>query len=401
MTDEASAARPRVPAPARRTPHYVPPARRSRRAPARHHAPAWANSKALCVALVVMGLLVSGAVAVAAVTLHGSTATGTGCTAGTCPADQPRDRVPAGAAQPGSVACPPSAAVSGAPGGSPVAPGSSPGALAGGCAASPSTSASPSASAAPSTTAPAAPSNPKADPSGQVMPVGDLPGWRQIFTDNFATDVALGSFPSAVSSRWTGYADGAKDTSGNGTYYPSKVISVHGGLLTMNIHTENGVHLVAAPEPRLPGAGRGSGAQTYGRYAIRFRSDAIPGYKAAWLLWPNSDNWDEGEIDFPEGDLDERFQAFAHHVGDPQDSDAYSTGTTFTSWHTAIIEWAPQSITFILDGRTIGKATDSDHIPTTPFRWVLQTETQLGGGAPSSSAAGNVQIDWIAVYARA
>ena len=26
------------------------------------------------------------------------------------------------------------------------------------------------------------------DPSGQAMPVGDLPGWHQIFADNFAND---------------------------------------------------------------------------------------------------------------------------------------------------------------------------------------------------------------------
>jgi hypothetical protein len=32
------------------------------------------------------------------------------------------------------------------------------------------------------------------------------------------------------------------------------------------------------------------------------------------------------------------------------------------------------------------------------MHWVLQTETSLSGSAPSDSAAGNVQIDWVAVY---
>jgi hypothetical protein len=32
------------------------------------------------------------------------------------------------------------------------------------------------------------------------------------------------------------------------------------------------------------------------------------------------------------------------------------------------------------------------------MHWVLQTETQLSGGAPSDSAAGHVQIAWVAVY---
>jgi len=37
-------------------------------------------------------------------------------------------------------------------------------------------------------------------PSGQAMPVGNLPGWTQIFTDDFTTNVPLGSFPEAVSA---------------------------------------------------------------------------------------------------------------------------------------------------------------------------------------------------------
>jgi hypothetical protein len=38
------------------------------------------------------------------------------------------------------------------------------------------------------------------DPSGEAMPVGDLPGWRQIFTDNFATtsDFNVGDVGASV-----------------------------------------------------------------------------------------------------------------------------------------------------------------------------------------------------------
>src|SRR5215472_1874929 len=32
-------------------------------------------------------------------------------------------------------------------------------------------------------------------PSGEPMPVGDIPGWHQVFSDDFTTDVPLGSFP--------------------------------------------------------------------------------------------------------------------------------------------------------------------------------------------------------------
>ena len=68
----------------------------------------------------------------------------------------------------------------------------------------------------------------EAAPSGEAMPVGDLPGWKQIFTDDFTTDVPLGSFPKAVTTKWGVYVDGGKDTSKHGTYMPSKVVSIAG-----------------------------------------------------------------------------------------------------------------------------------------------------------------------------
>ena len=58
--------------------------------------------------------------------------------------------------------------------------------------------------------------------SSTAMPVGNLNGWRQIFTDDFTTDVPLGSFPGPYAKKWTSYT-GFDDTSGNGTYDMYKV----------------------------------------------------------------------------------------------------------------------------------------------------------------------------------
>jgi beta-glucanase (GH16 family) len=133
-------------------------------------------------------------------------------------------------------------------------------------------------------------------------------------------------------------------------------------------------------------------------YAMRFKADQVPGYKTAWLLWPDSENWADGEIDFPEGNLTGTISAYMHHKGDPQAQDGYSTGATYATWHTAVIEWTPQSVTFYLDGRVIGTSTDAAVIPSTPMHWVLQTETRTSGGPPSDSAAGHVRIDWVTAY---
>lgn len=237
------------------------------------------------------------------------------------------------------------------------------------------------------------------DPSGQPMPVGDLPGWHQVFADNFATPVPLGSFPSAVSSRWGAYPDGWPDTTGHGHYYCSRVCSVSGGVLDLHLHTENGIHMVAAPYPKIPGASAKNG-MLYGRYVVRFRSDPLVGYKTAWLLWPDSETWPrDGEIDFPEANsLNLPICAYMHHQGGtgPSDQDAYCSSALYNTWHTAVTEWTPGRVTFILDGQALG--TSTSRVPNTPMHYVLQTETSLKDYVPADSTVGDVQIDWVAVY---
>jgi beta-glucanase (GH16 family) len=235
------------------------------------------------------------------------------------------------------------------------------------------------------------------DPSGKRAPVGDISGWRQVFVDDFAKRVRLGDFGPATSPRWRPYPYPWKDTSKNGTYWPQKGLSVHDGVLDIWLHTETvnsaATHIVNAPQPVLRSVSRG---QLYGRYAIRFKADPVPGYKTAWLLWPDSGERREGEIDFPEGNLSEMIYAYLH----PKEGStqyAYPTGATYRSWHTAVIEWLADRCTFTLDGKVIGTATSG--IPDTPMHWVIQTETELKGQAPVEAASGHVYIDWVAVYA--
>ncbi len=240
----------------------------------------------------------------------------------------------------------------------------------------------------------------KTSPSGQTMPIGDIPGWHQIFDEDFNTNVPTGSFPGSVyASKFTAYPDGTQDTAGHqgapSRYYPSKVASVSNGLLNLYLHTENGTPMAAAILPALPGN------HLYGKYTICFRSDTLPGFKVAWLLWPNSGNWPhDGEIDFPESGLDETIKAFMHHLNGASgsDQDAYNSTASYTSWHTASIEWSPNEVNFILDGQSIG--TSTARIPDTPMQWVLQTESCLPT-CPTATTAGKLQIDWMTAYSPA
>jgi len=237
------------------------------------------------------------------------------------------------------------------------------------------------------------------DGASSTMPVGDLPGWRQIYTDDFTTNVALGSFPTAVSSKWGAYPSPWHDTSGYGTYTPGKVVSVAGGVLTKHIHTENNVRMVAAITPEVPGTSQNG--LLYGRFAARFRSDSLPGYKVAWLLWPDSgDNIGDGEIDFPETNLDKASMwAFVHRtdaIGIDQSS--FNVSSDMSAWHNVVIEWSPNLVVFLLDGVEVGRT--SERVPATAMHWVLQTETAMDlTAAPSATVAGDVQLDWVAVWA--
>lgn len=248
----------------------------------------------------------------------------------------------------------------------------------------------PPASTPPATVPPA--DRPACVGSCAAMPRGDLPGWSQVFADDFLTDVPVGAFPGTVyGDDWGAYRDGWPDTTDNGTYMPSKVLSVHDGVLDMFIHTENGVHLVSAPTPKVP-AGR------YGRYSVRFRADPLHGYRTAWLLWPDNEELpDDSEIDWPEGNLDETMFARMHYVHPTDAQSKFHTSATFTDWHIATTIWTPRRVTFELDGRVIGSS--STQVPHKPMHWVLQTETSTDTGVvPDDATAGHVLVDWVVAY---
>jgi hypothetical protein len=231
-------------------------------------------------------------------------------------------------------------------------------------------------------------------PSGAPIPSSDLPGWKLIFADDFLVDAPLGGFPGAAYvNSWTAYPNGWHDTSGNGVYSPARTLSVSDGVLIIDVHTENGVHYVSAPEP-MKGIGH-----LYGRYSVRFRATQMTAdYKTAWLLWPDSERWPAGgEIDFPEANLNASFNAFAHYANPAGGQDAFSSnGATYADWHTATIEWSPGRVTFLLDGTRLGSSVTD--VPSTPMHWVLQTETNLDGVAPSALSVGRLEIDWVAVW---
>lgn len=224
------------------------------------------------------------------------------------------------------------------------------------------------------------------------LPIGDLPGWKQIFTEDFDAPVARGSFPGPYANKWVSY-DGFPDTSHRGDYDQS-IISAHDGVLDLNLHTENGRPLGAAPLPLVDGPG-----QVYGRYSVRMKSDPLPGYGLGFIMWSDAENWSDGEIDFPEGGLDDVAKGFNHCLGDHPERNCYfmpNATTDYTVWHTYTTEWRPSSIKFFIDGMLVGQTTNN--IPYKPLHWVMQVATDGGPKPPESWVNGHLLINWVSIY---
>lgn len=252
-----------------------------------------------------------------------------------------------------------------------------------------------------------------ADLSGQAMPTGDIPGWRQVFADNFGPNATpetvprgafsgcqsdpnvmaqacagLQPYPSAY-AHWFAYPDGWGSPSG-GTYLPSTTVQIGAGVLGM--HLTGGS--IAAVEPKIPGGVAPGGGLLYGRYSVRAAFQNAPGYHVSFLLFPDDDIWPaHGEIDFPEFDTgDTSVTAFVHHEGatSGSDQDAWNSPKMDTSaWHIYTINRLPGRVEFWVDSTLIG--TSTSRLPAHPMHWVLQMN--YGGG-------GNVYvgIDWAVAY---
>ncbi|ARC57365.1 Beta-glucanase [Frondihabitans sp. 762G35] len=237
-----------------------------------------------------------------------------------------------------------------------------------------------------------------------TMPVGTVSSngttWKPVVSQDFTKTAGIGQFASVYGAAWNGYSS-FSDTSGKGLYAPSRVLSAKNGSLDFSLHSQSGRPMVAAPMPN------GYKPQTYGRYAIRFRTDAVAGYKMAFLLWPTSDDWNDGEIDWPDGNLAGNAYAASAVKGSYKngkmtfDGPPHSASPVVgTGWHTAVTEWTPGKVRWYWDGRMIGQTSNAAGVPTKPMRWTLQAETNTDGKTVSTTAKGHIQVDWVVQYSR-
>ena len=228
-----------------------------------------------------------------------------------------------------------------------------------------------------------------------AMPIGNVVSngrtWTQSYAENFNTPAALGTVLSTY-PELKAYA-GFRDTSGKGLYAPDKVLSVANGNLDFDLHSENGQPLVATvlPDDYAP--------HMTGRFEMRFKADSIVGYKFVAMFWPENNDFNDGEIDWPEGNLTGAIFASSKVPGTAATGvKQYITpqrAVDLSDYHTTTIEWDKSEVRFYLDGRQIGSTSV---LPTTPMRVTLQAETTIGKSAVPPSASGHIDIDWISIW---
>lgn len=249
-------------------------------------------------------------------------------------------------------------------------------------------------------------------PPVPLPPWGVTPaGWALEHSTTFDEPVPLGAWhsydqaPVAAYPYLKPYSDGWADTNGkpidkggrggSSRYEPSTVLEVSGGRLVAHLHNDGAGERSAALVV--------GGNQVSGRYFVEFRADALPGFKTAFLLWPDKDeNWPRmGEVDFPEGSLNGTIGGFMHRQDATWggDQDFAATGARYTDRHTALIEWvAGQRVTYVLDGLRIAEWTS--RVPKGPMHWVLQLEANIGGERAPKGTRGVFEIFSLAMWSK-
>jgi hypothetical protein len=243
-------------------------------------------------------------------------------------------------------------------------------------------SVSPAASATPTKSAASQPAAPAA-PSGAGVP-GNVPGWRL----TYSTDFPGNSLPS----NWGAYS-GQPGNDPDGQWDPANV-AVSGGEL--HFYASNGA---------TGGVSFGGNPQTYGMYQVRMKGDYEPDFNISniLLLWPDSNVWPP-EIDFFEDSGGYRGNYLATvHPGPNGENDnqvhVNVNNNNATEWHTYGVQWTPSTITFTVDGQSVGSVSQSDTGSWPNIAMNLDIQSQNLGPAQPPNGTETMTVAWVAEYA--
>ena len=188
--------------------------------------------------------------------------------------------------------------------------------------------------------------------------------WAQTMTTTFATPASAGAVGNVYAQKIIVYTDSSQ--------YKRANLSAHDGMLDVKLDGKTGAAFYFRPTPTTKG-------MTYGRYVVSFQVQQAVGNSAAFVLWPNSNVWSDGEIDFPEGWFDYPLRGW-HHTTDPgqcasppgcNEAIEIPASGSWRDPHVIDLRWSPTSVSYYLDGRLL-KTVDR-LLPVGDHRFTIQS----------------------------
>lgn len=248
----------------------------------------------------------------------------------------------------------------------------------------------------PTTTSPTPTPTPTDTGNAPAMPTAVPSGFSRVFSEDFNTPAALGSFDSVYGSQFGEYT-GCCSTNGFTQYSSAKVLSVSNGSMFYKLHSENGTSYAAAPQPW------NENSFLYGQVGMSVKLDSTngPGYKIAFLLWPATNQW-TNEVDFPEVDPDftAPIRAVSLNTTTANGSHTFcgplDTGYHLTDgkYHTFLLTWTPGAMSASIDGQVVENFPASC-IPSQAMRVSLQAEGWINQGAVPSGTVDNLEVPYV------
>jgi hypothetical protein len=197
-------------------------------------------------------------------------------------------------------------------------------------------------------------------------------GFTRIYTENFNTPATTGTGASSVLAIY-----GSKSLqfyNDEGVYYPRATTSVHDGYLDVNLPGDKGAAFVF-------GGTDIAYNRIGGRFAFRAMAIDAIGNGTATMVWPSSEVWADGEIDYPESNFEDAPMGHHHYMiaGQEASSDNFGTGVDWRAWHEYAVEWFPPGTTaggstgkvdYYVDNNIV--ATIKQNVPKTAHRFMFQ-----------------------------
>lgn len=219
-----------------------------------------------------------------------------------------------------------------------------------------------------------------AQAAATAAPRGNVGKFQQQFVEEFKTTANWGGkFAKTYAGSWQPYPDGMSNM-----YWSGKQIRSLNGHMDVYL---DGKHGAAGTFGTPTGAWDHKG----GKFSVRAKATGGVGNGAAFMLWPTSNVWSDGEIDYPESNFEDSPMSHQHSMqpGNEVMATSQTTRASWRDWHVYSIEWIPgKSVRYLLDGKVISTVTWD--VPTSAHRYMFQVGNWGGKG--------HLYIDWVSTY---